>query len=277
MFQKTYTTEVLPFKRKHNRGQVPRYFIEDSHDPIISPEQAEAVKGIMEYRRKQHGLDSEKCQSRYGFSGMLLCGECGSTFRRQKIYIGKPYEKVQWCCHQHIEDKTKCSQKAVREDVLQQVFILMWNKLISNYEEILVPLLDVLKKLRMDEQQEQEIEDCNNKIMELTEQGHILSRLISKGYMDPAVFIERQNTLTLELAAAKKKRNQLLDSNGFEQEITGTELLLGIIKNNPGITQEYNEELFSQAVENVIIQSDRITFQLINKLELTEVTGKEND
>jgi len=91
------------------------------------------------------------------------------------------------------------------------------------------------------------------------------------------LFIGRQNTLTLELAAAKKKRNQLLDNNGFEQEITGTELLLGIIKNNPGIIEEYNEELFLQAVGNVIMQSDRITFRLINKLELTEVTGKEND
>ena len=149
--------------------------------------------------------------------------------------------------------------------------------LISNYAEILLPLLDVLKKLRMDEQQEQEIEDCNNKIMELTEQGHILSRLISKGYMDPAVFIERQNTLTLELAAVKKKRNQLLDSNGFEQEIAGTELLLELIKNNSGIIEEYNEELFLHAVKDVIIQCDRITFRLINQLELTEVTGKEND
>jgi DNA invertase Pin-like site-specific DNA recombinase len=277
LFQKTYTTEVLPFKRKHNRGQIPRYFIEDNHQPIISPEQAEAVKKIMEYRRKQYGLDSEKCQSRYGFSGKLICGECGSTFRRQKIYIGKPYEKVQWCCHQHIEDKAKCSQKAVREDVLQQVFILMWNKLVSNYAEILLPLLDVLKKLRIDEQQEEKIEDYNNKIMELTEQGHILSRLISKGYMDPAAFIERQNTITLELAAAKKKRNQLMDRNGFEQEITGTELLLDLIKDNLGIIEEYNEELFLQAVENVIIKGDRITFRLINKLELTEVNGKEAD
>lgn len=277
LLQKTYTTELLPFKRKHNRGQVPRYFIEDDHEPIISPEQAEAVKKIMEYRRKQHGLDSDKCQSRYAFSGKILCGECGSTFRRQKIYISQPYEKIQWCCHQHIEDKTKCSQKAVREDVLQQVFILMWNKLISNYAEILLPLLDVLKKLRMDEQQEQKIEDCNNKIMELTEQGHILSRLISKGYMDSAVFIERHNILTLELAAAKKKRNQLLDSNGFEQEITGTELLLEIIKNDPSIIEEYREDLFIKVVENVIIQRNQITFRLINKLELTEVTGKEDD
>lgn len=275
LFQKTYTTEVLPFRRKRNKGQVPRYFVENNHEPIISPEQADTVKEIMEYRRKQHGLDSEKCQSRYSFSGKLICGECSGTLRRQKIYIGRPYEKIQWCCHQHIEDKTKCSQKAIRDDILRQVFILMWNKLISNYTEILLPLLDVLKKLRMDEQQEQEIEDCSNKIMELSEQGHILSRLISKGYMDPAVFIERQNTLTLELAAAKKKRNQLLDSNGFDQEIDGTELLLELIKSNPRIIEEYREDLFLQAVENVIVQSDRIVFRLVNKLELTETIWKE--
>lgn len=274
LLQKTYTTEVLPFKRKRNKGQVPRYFIENNHEPIIPLEETEAVKEIMEYRRKQYRLDAEKCQSRYSFSGKLQCGECGGTLRRQKIYIGKPYEKIQWCCHQHIEDKTKCGQKAVRDDILRQLFILMWNKLVSNSTEILLTLLDVLKKLRMDEQQEHEIEDCNTRIMELTEQGLILSRLIAKGYMDPAIYIERQNTLKLELTAAKQKRNQMLDSSGFEKDITGTELLLDLIKHNPDIIEDYRDDLFSQSIENVIVQNDKVTFRLINHLELTEAIGK---
>jgi len=266
---------VVPFKRKHNKGQVPQYYIENNHDPIISPEQAELVREIMEYRRKQYRLDEGKSQNRYSFSSKLICGECGSTMRRQKIYIGKPYEKIQWCCHQHIEDKTKCGQKAIREDILQQVFILMWNKLVTNYEEILLPMLEILKNLRMDEQQEYEIEECNQKIMELTEQGHILSRLIAKGYMDPAVFIERQNTLKLELEAVKKKRNQLLDCNGFEQQITQTERIISLIRDNSGIIEEYRDDLFSKIVETVNIQSGSITFRLMNQLELTENIGKE--
>ncbi|EQB20886.1 Mobile element protein [Dehalobacter sp. UNSWDHB] len=113
---------------------------------------------------------------------------------------------------------------------------MMWGKLKSNYTEILTPLLEVLKKLRMDEQQEQEIGDCSNRIMELTEQGHILSRLVSKGYIDPAVFIERLNTLNVELAAIKKKRSQLLDNNGFDREIVGTEQLLELIRNNGAVS-----------------------------------------
>lgn len=275
--QKTLTTDVVPFKRKPNRGQLPQYMIENNHEPIITKAQAEAVKEIFDYRRKQMGMDdTDKYQNRYAFSSKIICGECGSIFRRQKIYIGKPYEKVQWSCHQHIEDITKCSQKAIREDVIQWTFTVMWNKLVSNYTEILIPLLDTLKKLRMDEQQEQEIVECNNKIMELTEQDHILSRLLSKGYIDPAVFIERQNALTLELTATKKKRNQLLDNNGFEQEITGTELLLELIRNNPNIIEEYCEDLFLQVTDNIIIQKNgQITFRLINRLELSEPYRKE--
>ncbi|MDF3000987.1 MAG: site-specific recombinase, invertase Pin [Bacillota bacterium] len=275
--QKTMTTDVLPFKRQRNKGQLPQYLVEDNHEPIILYEQAEAVKEIFEYRRKQMGADDlEKYQSRYAFSSKILCGECGSLFRRQKIYIGKPYEKTQWCCRQHIFDSAKCSQKAVREDDIQWAFTVMWNKLISNYTGILIPLLDMLKKLRIDEQQEQEIGECSNRIMELTEQGHILSRLVSKGYIDHAVFIERQNALTLELAAVKKKRSQLLDNNGFDREVAGTEQLLELIRNNPHVIEEYREDLFLQSIDKVIVQKNgQITFRLINRLELSEVCRKE--
>lgn len=274
--QKTLTTDVVPFKRKPNKGQLPQYLIEDNHEPIITKEQAEAVMEIFDYRKKQMGMDEGKYQNRYAFSSKILCGECGSTFRRQKIYIGKPYEKTQWCCHRHIEDSTKCSRKAVREDDIQRGFTVMWNKLISNYAEMLIPLLDALKKLRIDGQQEQEIGECSNRIMELTEQGHILSRLVSKGYIDPAVFIERQNALTLELTAAKKKRSQLLDNNGFEREIAGTELLLELIRKNPDVMEAYREDLFLQTTDKVIIQKNgQITFRLINRLELSEPCRKE--
>lgn len=197
-------------------------------------------------------------------------------FRRQKIYIGKPYEKVQWCCIRHIENKSQCSLKAIREDVIQQAFIVMWNKLISNAAEILSPLLESLRRLRTDEHQEQQIWEHNNKIMELSKQSHILSRAVSKGYLDSAVFIERNNLLTLELEAVKKKRNQLLDSSGFEREITQTEALLELIRSHPEIQEEYNEELFLQTVDQIIVNKNHvITFRLKNGLELMESCRKE--
>ncbi len=277
LLQKTFTTEVIPFQRKHNKGELPQYFISENHEPIITREQAEAVKEIYEYRRQQMGVDaSGKYQNRYAFSSRIRCGECGGIFRRQKIYIGKPYEKVQWCCINHIEDKSRCCLKAIREDVLQQAFTVMWNKLVGNAAEILSPLLESLKNIRTDEQQEEQIREYNNKIMELSKQSHILSRAVSKGYLDTAVFIERQNALTLEIEAVKKQRNQLLEDTGFEREIRQTEGLLELIRRQPQIQEEYDEALFLQTVEQVVVhKKDAVTFRLKNGLELTELWGKE--
>lgn len=152
----------------------------------------------------------------------------------------------------------------------------MWNKLVSNATEILSPLLESLKNLRADEQQEEQIREYNNKIMELSKQSHILSRAVSKGYLDSAVFIERQNALTLEMEAVKKQRNQRLENTGFEREIRQTEGLLELIRRQPQIQEEYDEDLFLQTVEQVVVhKKNAVTFRLKNGLELTQLCGKE--
>lgn len=94
---------------------------------------------------------------------------------------------------------------AIREDIIKEAFILMWNKLSGNYLEILSPMLESLRKLRADEQQEKDIRECNEKIMELSKQSHILSGVAAKGYLDPAIFIEKQTALQIELDSMRKK------------------------------------------------------------------------
>jgi hypothetical protein len=93
--------------------------------------------------------------------------------------------------------------------------------------------------------------------------------------MDSALFIQKQNALNIEIEETKKKRNGLLDSNGFEKEIEGTIRLLEIIKYNPEIMDTYDENLLAHTVDQVIIgQNKTITFKLINGLKLTERISK---
>ena len=134
ILQKTYTTEVLPYTKKRNRGEMPQFFIKDNHEPIITREQGEMVREIYEYRKNQMGVDdSGKYQNRYEFSSKIICRECGGNFRRQKIYIGKPYEKIQWSCKNHIENNRICRTKPMREDAIKAAYLTMWNKLVSNH------------------------------------------------------------------------------------------------------------------------------------------------
>ena len=174
-----------------------------------------------------------------------------------------------------MRDKKKCRIKTTRDEIIKEAFLTMWNKLVTNYTDILYPLLESLKNLRTNENQGKEITELNNKIMELTEQGQILNRVVSKGYIDPAIFIERQNALTIEIEETKKKRNQLLVNNGFEKEIEGTLRLIEIIRCNPEILEDYDENLFIETVDKIFIgKNPEIAFRLINTLELTVYVEK---
>ena len=271
LYQKTYTTEGVPFTKKRNHGELPMYLVSDNHEPIISREEAEAVRQIYEYRRQKHRMEHvEVYQSRYAFSSRIVCGECGTNFRRQKIYIGKPYEKIQWSCCQHIKDITKCRQKPIREDVIQQAFIKMWNKLTEHYEDILLPLLAVLKAVPNDAQQEQELLELENRIQELKQQSHWLQKVLVDGDIGFAVFIEKRNHLDMELEQVSRRYQILKEQNLMEKEIAQTEYLLTVFRTRNAMIDHFDEELFRLIVEQIIVYPDKLCFRLKNGLKFEE-------
>ena len=210
-------------------------------------------------------------QNRYAFSSRIVCGECGTNFRRQKIYIGKPYEKIQWCCYQHIKDSKKCSQKAVRLDVIQAAFLTLWNRLASNYEEILIPMLAALKAIQGNPEQDREMQEIEQNIQELKRQGYRLGRVLTEGSISSAIFIERQNQIEAQLEADRRRLRQLQGQRAFEWEISQTEYLISVFRNRPAILEAYDEELFLLLVDHItVMPGRRLVFRLKNGLELEE-------
>ena len=268
--QRTYTEKQFPFTRKENKGQMNMYLTKDAHPPIITHEEAEAVQSIMEYRSRTLNMNGEKSQNRYLFSGRIICGECGSHFRRQKIYIGKPYEKIIWTCHRHVEDKEFCHMKAIREDVLQQAFTDMWNKLYTNQGTVLEPLLKALTELAERKPDSAEIEQLDNEIHSLSEQSRILNQVMKKGYMDSALFMEKNNQLAHRLTECRRKKTLLARKQKRTKEIVRTEQLIRLVKEE-GYQTTFNEELFDLTVREIKIFLDHeISFVLKNGLVLTE-------
>lgn len=221
--------------------------------------------------KREDTVYTEVYQNRYAFSSRIVCGECGTNFRRQKIYIGKPYEKIQWCCYQHIKDSKKCSQKAVREDVIQAAFLTLWNRLASNYEEILIPMLAALKAIQGNPEQDREIYEIEQNIQELKRQGYRLSRVLTEGSINSAIFIERQNQIEAQLEADRRRLRQLQGQRAFEWEISQTEYLISVFRNRPAILEAYDEELFLLMVDHItVLPGRRLVFHLKNGLELEE-------
>lgn len=269
--QRTYTESQFPFVRKANTGQRNQYLIEDDHEPVITHKEAEAVRKIMEYRSRSLKMGGDKYGNRYLLSGRIICEECGSHFRRQKVCIGQPNERVIWSCHRHIHDKNACPIKAVREDAIQQAFMVMWNKLYTNQGVILEPLLDELMELSAGMADTEEIGQLDDEIQNLSGQSRILNQVMKKGYMDSALFMESNSQITRQLTECRRKRMLLAGRQRRIREIVQTQQLIGLLAGQEEPLGEFDENLFDLTVKEIRISKEHdITFCLHNGLDLTE-------
>ena len=108
LLQKYYTKDHLTKRDTINKGELPQYYVENSHEGIISKDDFKAVQGIL--KSKPHLPPKE-----YDFKGMVFCGICGNRYARKKNY-----KKYVWRCHVfHNQGKAKCPSKQVPDELLK--------------------------------------------------------------------------------------------------------------------------------------------------------------
>jgi hypothetical protein len=139
LLQKTYTVDFLTKRRVINNGHAAQYYVEDSHEGIVSKEEFAAVQVEFERRSNLRGYSKtgkSKFTSDYAFSGKLFCGNCGSKFRRSKWGSGKNLQIV-WICINH-QTGGDCDMKAVKEKGLERAFVRVMNRIIANKEAYII-------------------------------------------------------------------------------------------------------------------------------------------
>ena len=141
LLQKTYTVDFLSKKRVLNNGDVPQYYVEDSHPAIIDKDMWEAVQFEMERRKKfaeEHGLIKiDYATADKPFAGRVICGHCGSPFGR-KVWnsTDERLRRVIWRCNKKYELKGEksCENKHIEDKVLYQAVIDSFNAILENKE-----------------------------------------------------------------------------------------------------------------------------------------------
>lgn len=161
LLQKTYTVDFLSKTRVVNNGEVPKYYVEESHPAIIEPGTWEAVQLEMERRKRfcdEHGI--KKLDTRVPFSSKVICSNCGAYYRRRTWMSpdGKNKRKVWMCSNRYKEKGIKgCESRHVYEDVLQKAFVEGFNTLLDNKQYLLdkweaeLDGVDELKRYRLKE------------------------------------------------------------------------------------------------------------------------------
>lgn len=269
IFQKTYTDDG--FNRHINRGEKDRYLCQNHHEPIISHEDFNRVQEVLRQRGIEKGNDgnTDKYQQRYAFSGKIVCGECSCTFKRRTHY--KPSGSyVAWCCGRHIDDKNSCSMKYITDDAVKTAFLIMLNKLQFGRECILRPLQAAINHSNT-EKNSVRLNELDVLIKENAEQRKTTAGLLSKGYLDRAVFVQANNALQIEKDRLKAEKEFLLRMNesGYQVEQEIKELISFLGKKET--FTEFDEGTFSKFVEKIkVLSRTEIEFELKIGLKLKE-------
>ena len=140
LLQKTYTVDFLNKKRALNNGEVPQYYVEDSHPAIIDKDMWEAVQLEMERRlifAKQHGIQKYDYASNDNpFAGRVICGCCGRPYGR-KVWNSNDerLRRIVWRCNNRyvIKGEKGCENTHIDNRDLYEVFINTFNAMTALY------------------------------------------------------------------------------------------------------------------------------------------------
>ncbi len=146
LLQKTYSVDHLTKKQMINRGERRRYYIENSHEPIIDKETFAKVQQELA-RRAEKFQPNAPFSGEYPFTGLIRCGFCGGYFRRKIANAGSKYAKPVWICNTfNTYGKDVCSAQQIPEKILMEKTSKVlgtadWDRetLLSYISEIWVP------------------------------------------------------------------------------------------------------------------------------------------
>lgn len=269
IFQKTYSDSS--FSRHRNYGERDRFLCENHHEPIISREDFDKVRAVLDQRAREkgNGTDTYRYQNRYCFSGIIKCGECGGTFKRRQHY--KPSgDYVAWTCGKHLENKKECSMMYITDEGIKFAFLTMMNKLVYGHNAILKPLLRTLRGMD-DKDRLLRIQELECQMEENTDKKQTLTSLMAAGFLEPAVFNKENNVLVVEEQHLRSEKEQLLNSVGGDKvKVKELQRLMSFTTKGEILT-EFENEIFLAFVDSITVESrKKIIFHLKCGLNLAE-------
>lgn len=267
LFQKTYTDNN--FNRRPNKGEKDQFYCKNHHEPIVSKEVFSKAQKLITQRAKSKAVNKKAYQNRYVLSGRIICGECGSKFRRKTNYsAGRSY--IAWSCIGHIEDKNSCSMLFIRDGEIKATFATMMNKLAYSRKIILGPLYDSISK-NQEECDLERIDAIDKRMEQLTEERNTLIGLMTKGFLEPALFSKERNALDSEIKnLTTEKTNLVMSFTSGTSQADEVKALFDYVSKDK-FDGNYTDEAFEKYVENINVNSrDELTFKLKCGLSLKE-------
>lgn len=266
LLQKSFTTDFLTKKKKVNEGEVPQYYIEESHAPIINPEDFEQVQLEMA-RRKKLGKQYSGTQI---FAAKLVCADCGCFFGSKIWHSTSKYRRVIWQCNNKFKGQQLCSTPHLYEDEIKQRFINAFSIFFQGKDMILETVQILIENLSdtsaLDTKIEKAIQEMENTAT--LNQMHIHNNIVTA--KNKETFDKRHDELVQQYESQKAVYEKLMQKKSDRQnKIKQLQQLVLQLEKADAPIDTFDENLWRIMIDKVTVFHDnKMIFQFLDGTEI---------
>lgn len=263
--QKRFTVDFLQKKMKVNEGEVPQYYVENSHETIIDPLLFDRVQEELA-RRKALG---KSYSGKSIFSSRLICGDCGHYLGSKVWNSTNKYRRVIWQCNNKFKGECKCSTPHLTEEIIKAKFLEAYSQLLPERERL-------IEDCRVMQDALTDCTEIDRETQELLQELEIVMELInrcvdenSRVAQDQEEYlarynglVERYETAQARIKALEKERTKRMAKadaiGGFMFRLREVDQPL----------EHFDERLWLEVIDCVTVFGDGLVFRFQNGTEI---------
>ena len=279
VLNKTYIRDCLSKKVMINNGERPKYYVENNHPAIIDSGtfgrvQEEMARRSGKRKVKQVGTKTEqgRYSSKYALTELLICGECGTPYRRC-TWAANGKKKVVWRCINRLDyGKKYCHDSpSIEESVLQEAIMKAVMQTARQNAEVLKTLkLHIGMGLSAETTEDNSL-DLQIRIAEIEAEFQKMLKAIAADNVE-AFDEEKAKALMDEKAKLQIQLDRIADTKqkrkNAKSRLDEIFTIIEALANHP---ISYDDQIVRQILESVIVESkEKIKVVFVGGLEVTQ-------
>ena len=254
LLQKTYTADFLNKTVKKNEGELPQYYIQNSHTAIVSPDTFDLVQSEIKRRRPMR----RRLNNNSIFAAKIICGECGGFYGLKVWHSTDKYRNGGWRCNHKYANDVKCSTPFVREDDIKAAFVAAFNRVLGDKRRHIARFEEMLPILADTSALEAKLKDAEDACDAAVGRMHRYVEENTRQVRDQTEYERRFGEMGEECKAAERLAAEIkaeISENGARKE--KIRLYLDELKQTGDIVTEFDEALWQATVESATVQIDK--------------------
>ena len=280
LLQKTFISDCISRKVIRNTGQLPMYLVQNHHEGIVERKTFDAAQA--ELARRNAGKSPSKkyaptgkasYASKYALSERLVCGECGTLYRRC-TWAKRGKKRVVWRCVSRLDYGTRYCHNSptLDEEILQRSILTAINSVMSQKDKLIQQITSAMElELAPVPGKSMSLADIEQRLRELNDQTRNLVAEVART-ADTAAYTEQLKAIMNGAATLKEQRGHIL-----EYQKTNAQAVQRIEDAATAMEQaschicQWDEILIRQLVDTVRVHSaDKITVYLRGGVQIDQ-------